>query len=622
MAGEKKEKKHLFLEWLLTVMAIFFVLAVCLSAAYWRYSEKYADKIYPGVHAGRYDLSGLTRDEAKSIMNQKTDIIHKQGIIFSHGQYRASLFPLISSVEGDLAYRIFDFDIEKNAEDAYAFGRKGGFYDNLKARLRSLLIPYRFDIYYIINEKEAEKFLNENFSRFVESAKDARLVINAADANNLKFSIEAEKIGQSIDYQKTVDLLKRNLGILDNNPIEVITDIDYPKIYESDCLNIESQAEKMLSAAPVSLAYGSDVWQVNFSHLTDWIVLRPGPGTGQEDKVVVGLDPAKGKRFISEWVAPKIDRPAQNAKFEIKDGRVLEFQASKDGLELNINESLAKIETELRDHANNKIELSVRETKSALQTEAINNLGIKEIIGIGHSNFSGSPVNRRHNIKTGAAALNGVLIKPGEEFSLIKTLGDIDKESGYLPELVIKENKTIPEYGGGLCQIGTTMFRATLATGLPVTMRRNHSYRVSYYEPAGTDATIYSPQPDFRFINDTGNHILIQARIEGDDLYFDFWGTRDGRKAETTEPVINNIVKPAPTKFIETLDLKPGQKKCTEHAHNGADASFDYTVTYADGKVEEKTFKSHYVPWREVCLIGVEKLSTDTATSSPEAIPR
>ena len=92
-------------------------------------------------------------------MNQKTDIIHKQGIIFSHGQYRASLFPLISSVEGDLAYRIFDFDIEKNAEDAYAFGRKGGFYDNLKARLRSLLIPYRFDIYYIINEKEAEKFL-------------------------------------------------------------------------------------------------------------------------------------------------------------------------------------------------------------------------------------------------------------------------------------------------------------------------------------------------------------------------------------------------------------------------------------------------------------------------------
>jgi hypothetical protein len=137
-------------------------------------------------------------------------------------------------------------------------------------------------------------------------------------------------------------------------------------------------------------------------------------------------------------------------------------------------------------------------------------------------------------------------------------------------------------------------------------MRQNHSYRVSYYEPAGMDATIYDPLPDVRFINDTPDYLLIQARIEGDNLYFDFWGKSDGRQATTTTPVIFNIVKPAPTKIIETTDLKPGERRCTESSHNGADTYFDYTVIYPDGEEKVERFKSHYVPWRAVCLVGAE----------------
>ena len=149
---------------------------------------------------------------------------------------------------------------------------------------------------------------------------------------------------------------------------------------------------------------------------------------------------------------------------------------------------------------------------------------------------------------------------------------------------------------------------------MPITQRRNHSYRVGYYEPAGTDATIYNPWPDYRFINDTENHVLIQSRIEGDDIYFDFWGTKDGREIDISDPVISNITKPQPTKIIETLDIPVGERKCTEHAHNGADAYFDYTVTYNNGSIKEKRFSSHYVPWREVCLLGVKKLSTASST--------
>ncbi|MEA3463478.1 MAG: VanW family protein, partial [Patescibacteria group bacterium] len=328
------------------------------------------------------------------------------------------------------------------------------------------------------------------------------------------------------------------------------------------------------------------------------------------------------KQFLQDEIASTTDMAPIKAKFEIKNNKVVEFQASKDGFKLNIKASFAKMEFELLGNRQDAIELVKTELKSAVLTSDINGFGINEIIGIGESNFSGSPQNRRHNIKIGADTLDGILIKPSEEFSLNGALGKINAETKYLPELVIKGNETILEYGGGLCQIGTTMFRAALSAGLPITQRRNHAYRVVYYEPAGTDAAIYDPWPDVRFINDTDNHILIQSRIKGDNLYFDFWGTNDGRVIEKTEPTIYNIVKPGPTKYIETLDLEPGEEKCTEHAHNGADAYFDYKVIYAGGETKEKRFSSHYVPWQAVCLIGVEELSNNQkiATSTKKII--
>jgi vancomycin resistance protein YoaR len=252
----------------------------------------------------------------------------------------------------------------------------------------------------------------------------------------------------------------------------------------------------------------------------------------------------------------------------------------------------------------------------------VNDLGITELLGVGKSGFAGSPPNRRHNIKIGAEAVNGTLIPPGEEFSLLETLGTIDGPTGYLQELVIKGNETIPEYGGGLCQIGTTTFRGTLAAGLPITARRNHSYSVPYYYDdqgkPGTDATIYDPAPDYRFKNDTENYVLISTRISGDDLFFEYWGTKDGRKVVQSETRTWDYVPPPETKYVETLDLPVGEVKCTESPHAGIKAAFDYTVTYTDGTVKEETFKSQYRPWQEVCLIGVEELSEEAEEAVEE----
>ena len=82
------------------------------------------------------------------------------------------------------------------------------------------------------------------------------------------------------------------------------------------------------------------------------------------------------------------------------------------------------------------------------------------------------------------------------------------------------------------------MFRAAVNAGLKITERFPHSFPVRYYNPQGFDATIYPPHPNLRFINDTPNNILIQSKIEGNHLSFEFFGTDDGRKTEILGPYV------------------------------------------------------------------------------------
>jgi len=165
-----------------------------------------------------------------------------------------------------------------------------------------------------------------------------------------------------------------------------------------------------------------------------------------------------------------------------------------------------------------------------------NSLGIVGLVAHGESDFHGSSKSRIHNIAVGASKFDGRIIKPEEEFSFNTYLGAVTKETGFLPELVIKTTGTVPEVGGGLCQVSTTAFRAALFGGLPITARRNHSYAVKYYAPQGTDATIYPGVQDMKFINDTGHFILIHTYIDGTRLVFDFYGTPDGREIAIDGP--------------------------------------------------------------------------------------
>ena len=598
-------------KWLIIIIAIFLFLAILVSAVYFKFTKEYKDRIYPNVYIGKENVGGLTKMETLKILEKHVNSLSQNGIIFSYLDHKTVLLPLTTSPQGEVTYQLINFDLNKTVDNAYAVGRGLNVLINLKNKLGAGKKDKQIPVEVMIDQTKIKNYLADDFSIYETPAKNAELSYEY-DKNNDKYSFTVleEKSGTVANYDSGLEKLKNNLAKFDNSIITLDNQIQNPTIYKRDCIDIETKVKIFFDRMPITLRYDGEEKIIGTSTLVKWLGLLI-----ESDQITVGLNPDLVKNYLKENIASVVDKKPANSKFTIKNGRVTEFQTNQDGKELDIEASFTKINDALNNNSK-EAELVINVIKSEVKDENVNELGIEEIIGTGHSNFSGSSANRRHNIKTGANALNGVLIKPGEEFAVMKTLAPIDATTGYLTELVIKQNKTIPEYGGGLCQIGTTMFRAALASGLPITERRNHSYRVSYYEPAGTDATIYDPWPDLKFVNDTNNYILIQARIEGNDLYFDFWGKKDGRMATTTYPKIYNIVKPPAVKIVETLDLKPGVKKCTEKAHNGADAYFNYTVTYPTGEVKEEKFSSHYVPWQEVCLMGVEKLSNDKAASS------
>jgi len=587
------------------IISILTILGILWVGLYFYWASHYQNRIYPGVSIGDLMLGGTTREQAETLLRARIDNILNSGATFKIKQ-KSAIMPLSSlSFESELSFPTLVFEKEKMINSI--LGDKnptffGYIWFWIKNDNQKNIKPS-----YQLNKDLVRLWLDKNFPELNSQPENAYFSL---ENDGKTLTKNPEKFGFTVDYQKTLSLLTNDLDKLKSPTIEIeITQIK-PKVSLKDLAGWEDNVKKTISSGGMKLSLPDNSvtknlpkksWIISNKQLVTWLTAETNA-----TPVTLLLDQQKVLSFLTETIAPIVDQEAILPRFEIKDGRVISWQAGQIGHRLSATSSSLQVANDFASGQKNSV-LEIEEVNTdSLSTNY--DFQIKEIIGTGYSRFSGSPANRRHNIKTGADALHGLLIKPDEEFSLLKALGEIDASSGYLPELVIKGDKTVPEYGGGLCQIGTTVFRSALNTGLPITQRRNHSYRVSYYEPAGTDATIYDPAPDFRFLNDTGNYILIQSRIEGDDLYFDFWGTKDGRIASTTDPVIYNIVKPAPTKMVETETLAPGEKKCTESAHSGADAYFDYTVTYPEGStttpVQTRRFSSHYIPWQAVCLIG------------------
>lgn len=268
-------------------------------------------------------------------------------------------------------------------------------------------------------------------------------------------------------------------------------------------------------------------------------------------------------RTSIESFADKADRDPKNARLTVQDSKVVVSVPAENGIAVDVEKSLQILDEVLRTSQNTDLSISLKSivTPAKVSAETLSSLGITELIGTATTNFRGSPKNRIYNITRAVQDFDGIIIDPGAIFSFVTHLGEVDGEHGYLPELVIKNNKTEPEFGGGICQVSTTVFRAALQSGLKITERRNHAYPVQYYKPYGMDATIYIPKPDLQFKNNTPGAILLVPEIDGTLLTFSMYGTRDGRTTAIDGPHIleSNPDGSMKTVFTQTVTDGTGQ---------------------------------------------------------------
>ncbi len=574
------------------------------------YGKIYDGKIFPGVQVLGVKLDGKTQDEAQKLLEDAVDRSLADGLRFTYNGKQVRIDPVAGAASPDTAHDIVHYDIGTAVESAFQVGRVGSWVRGGLEQWRLRALPVQIPISITIDQQAIEGALRNALRDDVTLPQNAQFIVRPA-SSPVVIDIQPERKGAMLVMDTVFSELQKEATDLSFKPIALRDTQVPPSIVASDLAPLQVQAEQDARIG-LNLTYEKKTYAVPVETLVRWFIVGQKDGTSS-----VTLDSSRFASDIST-VVPGIEHEARNGGLVIKDDKIESFISGENGIAIDASSTLQAILTSWP--ASSTFPLTVKTVESKLAGTDPERLGIKELLGVGRSDFSGSPTNRRKNIAHGIALVNGTIIQPGETFSMIGTLGAIDGEHNWLPELVIKGNQTKPEFGGGLCQIGTTAFRGALASGLPITQRQAHSYRVRYYEPAGTDATIYDPNPDLRFLNDTATPILINAYSQKDEVVFEFWGTRDGRVTVQTKPVVSNIVSPAPMKIVETLDLKPGVKKCTETAHAGADAEFSYTVTYPNGEVKSEIFKSHYRPWQAVCLVGVEKL-TVPADGTAAVIP-
>lgn len=162
-----------------------------------------------------------------------------------------------------------------------------------------------------------------------------------------------------------------------------------------------------------------------------------------------------------------------------------------------------------------------------IEPEMISSRFFGDVLG-GYETKHTNNANRNNNLRLACASLDGMILRPGDEFSYNEALGERTREAGYKGAPAYNGGKTVDELGGGICQVSSTLYYSALLADLEITVRQNHSY-ISSYIPKGMDATVSWGGPEFKFRNNTDYPIRIDAKVEDGYVKIQIMGvdTRD-----------------------------------------------------------------------------------------------
>lgn len=218
-----------------------------------------------------------------------------------------------------------------------------------------------------------------------------------------------------------------------------------------------------------------------------------------------------------------LNREATDATLTRENGEFI-VNPGQTGCSVNVDESMAKVVNYLTTSWRGGIggvELVTEETPAGGNPEQL--ALVKDLLGEGTTEYGNGTSGRKQNVAVGAEKINGTLVQPGEEFSVEAVVVPFDAENGYALAASYEMGKVVDSYGGGICQVSTTLYVAVLKAELEVTERYSHSMIVHYVDPS-MDAAIAEGLKDLKFINNTDAPIYIEASADGSTLHFAIYG--------------------------------------------------------------------------------------------------
>ncbi|MGB9679896.1 MAG: VanW family protein [Thermoanaerobacteraceae bacterium] len=297
----------------------------------------------------------------------------------------------------------------------------------------------------------------------------------------------------------------------------------------------------------------------------------------------------KVKDFI-EKVSKDIEISPIDAKIHILNGTI-NITDDKDGIKVNKTETFNRvrdcIDTIIKNNENSGDVLIATEKVEAKVKKAVL-AQIKSKIATFSTSFNQNDVNRSENLYIAAKALNGAILMPGDKFSLNKRLGPRIIENGYKEAPVIVGNKLVPDIGGGVCQVATTLYNAVLRADIKIDERYHHTFPVGYVSP-GQDATISGDILDLKFENSSKYPIYIESFLNGNHFVVNIYGyTKDlSKKIEIYSEIVEKY-EPKIT-YVDDPTLPEGEEIIEVQEHTGYKVNI-YRLVYINNVLFKKEF--------------------------------
>lgn len=323
------------------------------------------------------------------------------------------------------------------------------------------------------------------------------------------------------------------------------------------------------------------------------------------------LQAKTAKKFLKKKAVPLTNHAVNASMEKTSDG--FQITAEKEGKTLNVKKSVAAVEKKLNNGWKKKAFSVKMVQKKENPTVTEKDLKtVKDKLGSYSTDAGGG--ERRQNLKTGVEKINGTVLAPGEEMSVHDVTAPYDEEHGYVAAGSYENGQVVETYGGGICQVSTTLYNAVLYAELEVTERYPHSMLVAYIDPS-RDAAIAGDVKDLKFKNSYDTPVYIEGYIDGDNqLTFNIYGKDTRKKGRTVEYESETLSTEEPGKTYQAdADAPIGSVEYEGSPHTGKSAKL-WKIVKQDGKEVSRDVvnESSYQKSDTIVMVG-------TASDNPSA---